>query len=145
MTGIVIREMVPADFDEVARIGRKFANEIVIGKLSDEQVFAVINACFKTGLVLIAEKEEKIVGIIAGHCIDYMSIGKTFDEVIWYVEEKNRGIGLILFKRMINLCKIKGCKGVFMTAYNNKHFYSVEKIYKKYEFNEAERKYYKKL
>lgn len=128
------------------RIGSMYAAETILGSLSTEQMRVLINICLTNGVVLLAEREGKVVGIIAGRIVEECAaMGKFFEEVIWYVDPNNRGLGIMLFKRLLAVCKTNGCDGVSMWAYCNEHLEGVDRLYKRSGFKEVERKYYKTL
>lgn len=144
--GEVIRFANMEDRDELLRIGAKYAKETILGALTDEQMMALVDLCLKCGVVLIAEREGKVVGIIAGRFVEEVpAMGKFFEEVLWYVEPESRGLGIMLFKRLLKVCEGAKCRGVSMWAYCNEHLDGVDRIYKRSGFKEIERKYYKKM
>ena len=142
---MIIRESKAEDYDQLATIGQKYANETLLGRLEPGNIAAIIKSCSSNGIVLIAEVDDRIVGIIAGIFLSGFIKGKFFDEVIWYVEPKYRGIGVKLFRRALHLCEQAGCDGIGMTAYNNDQMDLVERFYKKNGFKEVERRYYKHI
>ena len=143
----MIRYATIAYADEIMRIGSMYAKETVLGSLTTEQMMGLVNICINSGVVLLAEREGKVVGIIAGRFVDGTeSMGMFFEEILWFVDPNHRGIGLMLFKRMMDICNEKPeCRGVSMWAYCNDSLEKVDGLYKKFGFKEIERKYYKKL
>jgi len=141
----MIRVASEKDNEKIAQIGQKYAEGTLLGHLTAEQMQRIIDNCQANGIVLIAEKDEKLIGILAGHFIEGFGLGKFFEEVIWFVDNDSRGVGIGLFQRIQELCKEAGCKGISMTAYNNEHYEPVKALYKRTGFQEIESKYYKKL
>lgn len=141
----IIRKSIYEDMAEVSRISYKYASETLMGNLSEGHLAAMIAGCTEKGFVLIAEREDRVVGILAGVFVEGFDMGKFFEETIWYVEPEYRGIGLRLYKRALQLCKEANCQGIAMTAYNNKHLDNVVKFYERNGFEEIERRFYKKI
>ena len=141
----MIRMATDKDNEALARIGNRYAQETLMGELTSPQLQDIISVCMNMGIVLVAEKEGVVVGLIGGRFVsgDQMTMGMFFEEVIWYVEPENRGLGLLLYKDLMRICEERGCKGIAMTAYCNKHLPAVERLYIKSGFKELERKYYK--
>lgn len=135
------------DSDEIMRIGSMYAAETVLGALTKKQMQGLIEICINAGAVLLAEREGKVVGIIAGRFVQGSEdMGIFFEEILWYVDPEHRGIGLMLFKRMMAICdEREDCNGVSMWAYCNSSLEKVDGLYKRCGFKEIERKYYKKL
>lgn len=143
----MIRYATMKDADEIMRIGNMYASETVLGALTVEQMQGLIGICINSGAVLLAEREGKVVGIIAGRFVEGSeSMGTFFEEILWYVDPNHRGIGIMLFKRMMDICEErKECKGISMWAYCNDSLEKVDGLYKRFGFKEIERKYYKKI
>ena len=116
-----------------------------MGEMTAEQLYALATLALNNGIVLIAERDDKVVGIIAGRIIDGAPMGKFFEEIRWYVDPGNRGIGVLLFKRMIEACEEEGCEGIAMAAYCNEHLDNVDRFYKRTGFrvNGLEIDYYR--
>ena len=72
----IIREIIPTDLEEVARVGNRYSAETLLGELTDEQMAMLISGCLSGGVGLIAEKDRKVVGLIAGKFIEGFSMGK---------------------------------------------------------------------
>ena len=142
---INIREITNSDYNDVKRVGLRYAKETLVGELTEEQLFVILSNCVSRGIVYVAEVDSRVVGVIAGRLIDELSVGRICEEVIWYVEPENRGLGLLLFKKFMIACKKSNCVGVAMVAYKNEHFNLVDKFYKKNGFEEVETKYFKKI
>lgn len=142
----MIRFATQDDKAEIMRIGSQYAAETILGSLTVEQMTGLISLCLGSGIVLLAERDNKIVGIIAGRFVEECpAMGKFFEEILWYVQPDSRGLGIMLFKRLLKLCEENGCQGVSMWAYCNEHLEGVDRLYKRAGFKEIERKYYKKL
>ena len=140
---MIIREIVETDFKEVMRIGQRYSEETLIGTMTDEQLMCITRQCSDNGIAIVAEDDNKLIGVIAGQFIHGMSMGTFVEEVIWYVEPEHRGIGLLLFEKFMVACKLADCEGVAMSAYNNEYLKFVDRLYKKNGFKEVDRKYYK--
>jgi len=141
----MIRFATEEDRAEIERISDKYARETLLGEMTDEQMAGLIDLCMGDGIVLLAERDSRIVGIIAGRFVEGFSLGKFFEEILWYVEPGFRGIGILLFKKLMTSCAENQCSGVSMWAYCNEHLEGVDRLYKREGFKEIERKYYKKL
>jgi GNAT superfamily N-acetyltransferase len=133
------------DMAQAKRVANRYSKDTLLGILTPEQLDKVCDACLSNGIVLVAESEGIVVGVIAAQYIQGLSMGKFADEIIWYVEPEHRGIGLMLFDQFLEGCKRDGCTGVCMVAYNNNSFDMVDMIYKRKGFREIERKYFKEL
>jgi len=141
----MIRFATEKDRAALEKIGQRYSEETILGKLTNDQMTGIIDVCLLSGVVLLAERDNEVVGIIAGRFIDGFSMGLFFEEVLWYVNPEARGLGIMLFKRLLKTCEDKGCKGVSMWAYCNEHLEGVDKLYKRSGFKEIERKYYKTI
>lgn len=142
----MIRFATEKDREALAKISQKYSSETILGDLTNDQMTSLIDICLQSGIVLLAERDDKVVGIIAGRFIDsFNSMGLFFEEILWYVEPSSRGIGIMLFKKLLKTCEERGCKGVSMWAYCNEHLQGVERLYKRTGFKEIERKYYKEI
>jgi len=140
---MIIRNVLETDFPEVMRIGQRYSEETVIGTMTKEQLLTIARVCKDNGIAILAEDDIGVIGVIAGHFIEGMAMGKFCEEVIWYVEPEHRGIGLMLFERFMDACEESGCDGVAMSAYNNRYLKVVDRLYKNNGFKEVDRKYYK--
>ena len=141
----MIRFATEKDRVALEKIGQRYSNETILGKLTHEQMTGLIDICLLSGVVLLAERNGEVVGIIAGRFIDGFSMGLFFEEVLWYVHPESRGLGIMLFKRLLKVCEERGCKGIAMWAYCNEYLEGVDKFYKRTGFKEIERKYYKTI
>jgi GNAT superfamily N-acetyltransferase len=141
-----IRAATKSDHDEVMRISRKYIYETMLGDLSDKQIDDVIHALLTDGILLVAEKEDKIRGIIGGRYVEGFMNGKFTEEILWYVEPEYRGVGKQLYSSFEEQCKTNGCVGIAMSAYSVNGFLKVvERFYLQNGYKEIERKYYKTL
>ena len=141
----MIRFATEKDRENIQRISNMYSKDLLMGTLTDEQMTGIIDICLSTGVILLAEREGKVVGILAGRFVEGFNMGKFFEEVVWFVDPNYRGLGIMLFKRLLQTCEENDCKGVAMTAYCNEHFEGVDKLYKRSGFREIETKYYKTL
>lgn len=142
---IAIRAINDNDLDAVKSVGQRYSQETMLGTLSPEQLEAITASCVKDGIVLVADVEKHVVGVIAGKFVEGFSMGKFCEEVIWYVLPEHRGVGLLLFERFLSSCQAAGCKGVAMSAYNNEYLKVVDRLYRKNGFEEVDRRYYKRF
>lgn len=142
---MIVRNIQTSDYLGVKRVGNRYAKDTLLGLLNDSQLDLIIKSCFEDGIVLIAEKDGDIVGVIGGKFVNGLPGGKMIEEVIWYVEPEHRGIGAVLFDSFLDACKKASCVGLMMVAYNNDSFKFVERFYLRNGFKEIERRYYKEL
>lgn len=142
---MIIRGYTDTDLEDVKRVGNRYAKETILGQLTSDQFDGLVKVCMDSGVALVAEKENRVVGLIAARFLSDTPLGKIADELIWYVEPEHRGIGALLFERFLSSCKEAGCKGLAMVAYQNESFPLVERFYLRNGFKEIERRYYKEL
>jgi GNAT superfamily N-acetyltransferase len=127
------------------RIGQQYSQETLLGTLSLPQLEQLTAVCMDKGIVIVAEIDNRVIGIIAGHVVEGFTMGKFCEEVLWYMDPGHRGAGLLLYGQFMTACREAGCVGVSMSAYNNKYLKAVDRFYKQNGFREVERKYFKEI
>lgn len=118
----MIRHATLLDVPEVVEFTKEFYPQtpyIHIAEFDDETITDLVTRVVKTGIILLATHETKIVGLLATHILPF-----TFNcnvlgcvEAIWYVtpEHQRYGVGVELVKRVDMLRKLRGCKFFQMT------------------------------
>tara|TARA_R110000803_G_scaffold49906_3_gene103738 strand:- start:212 stop:652 length:441 start_codon:yes stop_codon:yes gene_type:complete len=90
---MIIRRAEPEDLPQLVELLTEMHNEVEIpvSKLSTEKGISVIKHVMKTGIVIVAESEGKIVGSQAGRkCCDWWSEEEHFSDFWFYVLPANR-------------------------------------------------------
>jgi GNAT superfamily N-acetyltransferase len=113
-----------------------------------ERVQAIISQMMNSddGLVVVMEKDSKVVGLIVGHFSEHPMFGtKCTTELVWYVDFNYRGTkdSLKLLKAYIEWAEYKGSELVFVSDLERKG--TVERIYTKLGFTQVEISYARRL
>lgn len=117
----MIRHATCLDRAEVLELCREFYPHTSYAKwapFDEESVLEQIDRCTKTGIMLVAQIEDKLVGIIgmvAGPFIFNKDLISA-TELIWWIQPEHRksGLGIELVKRADILRKLKGWKSFQM-------------------------------
>ena len=91
------------------------------------------------GVVVVAEKGDKAVGVLLGSfCLDIDWEGKTgkIDAVFVDEEYRRKGVGTMLFQHFVSIAKKKGVKAV-KSRVNDKNF-EAQKFHESQGFSRAE-------
>jgi hypothetical protein len=118
----MIRHASLLDADEVVEFVREFyplTPYPLVAEFDDETINTLVKRVIKTGIMLLATHEGKIVGIIGTHILPFTFNWNVLGcvEAIWYVtpDHQRSGVGIELVKRVDVLRKLRGCKFFQMT------------------------------
>lgn len=131
---------------DILKLAKEFAGQTESEGYVDENLIFMLNKCIAEGFVLVAEEEEKIVGMVGGIFIfSPLMNGIVFSETAWYVDEKNRGCGKDLFDEMERMVGKTEAKAIVVCAYCNNYQKVVERMYRMREYKEVEHFWMKKI
>lgn len=118
----MIRHATLLDKDSIVTFVEEFYPQtpyMQIAEFEKETIEQLTEKLIKTGIVLIALEQERIVGILGTHILPftYNALVNGCVEAIWYVtpEYQKSGIGIELVERVDKLRKLRGCKFFQMT------------------------------
>lgn len=84
----------------------------------DETVSNLINKITRTGIMLVAQNDDKLIGVIAVMGVPFLFNTNVIEavEVVWWVlpEHQKAGIGWELLKRADSIRKLRGWKAFQM-------------------------------
>jgi len=129
----MIRLALHSDIDNTIPLVKSFYDESLkdYGFDFDETALrAVMTSHCDNKSALVMEKENKIVGVIAGQFVQFpTSSFKVFQEVIWYVLPEYRRHGLSLFTETEKYCQSIGVQAVIMGNMANLNNDKMNKFY----------------
>ena len=141
---IDIRWAQVSDIDNAIELMQEFQDES-LGEygleIKVEQAKELLKKYVDTSLVAI--RDNKIVGVIAGTITDYPLGGKIFQEIVWYVSKKHRVCGLLLFRELEEYCKKIGVSHIVMVHMANLKSQKLGKFYQRIGFKPLEIQYIK--
>jgi N-acetylglutamate synthase-like GNAT family acetyltransferase len=109
---MLIRKAIEHDFPDIKRLMVDFANANPVKLLhkpeySDTHTDAVLTQLYKYGLMLVAEDNNRVVGILLASVVSdvWLPQIKRMSEIAWWVEEsyRNTTAGARLLKKYIEL------------------------------------------
>lgn len=107
-----------ADIDDIFNLGNQ-VNEFKVSK--DVVNFwpkEILKECLQNDAILVAEENKKIVGFII---VNYSSIFKKaiIENIFVSKKHRNKGIGKLLLKALLNDLHDRGCKYICSVIENN--------------------------
>ena len=142
----MIRMYEDNDKVDVLRLANEFAEQTESEGYNDENLIFMMNKCIGEGFILVAEEEEKIVGMVGGIFIfSPLMNGVVFSETAWYVSKDARGCGKELFDEMELMVDKTEAKAITVCAYCNEYQKVVERMYKMRKYKEIEHFWMKKI
>ena len=95
---------------------------------------------------LVAIKDGKVIGIIAGTLVSFGLEGRQmFQELVWFVTKKQRRYGVLLLRAMEEKLKSVGISSIVMSHMTNSKSEKIEKLYDKMGYKMLEVHYVKDL
>lgn len=100
-----------------------------------------------SGIVLVAENEGKIAGVIAGVVYeDFLTGDLISSELFWFVTKEARGsVGVRLLKQFEEQSKLRGAKRILMIHLLSVHSEMLTKLYTLRGYAPIEQTFFKKL
>lgn len=118
----MIRHATSLDVTEIVQFVKQFYPQTpypAMGEFDDETVTNLTARLAKTGIMLLAFHEDKLIGILGTHIAPFIFNANVLGcvEAIWYVtpEHQRSGIGIELVERVDKLRKLRGCGFFQMT------------------------------
>ena len=149
---INVRHANTTDIVDLTRMAEAFFKSSPYSNLGYDET-KVINA-FTLALqspafiVLIAEEENKTVGLVAGFISSsFFNDSLIAAELVWWVdrEARHKGVGQALHTSFEEWAKNMNCKIVTMIALEDNTLELVDKMYNKLGYRPAERSYIKEI
>ena len=151
----MIREATIEDLKEIVRLGKSFFDDALYYldiEYNPIDVWKTLDVLRKddNGILLVAEVDGKIVGMIAGAISTwYFNIQYKFgQEIFWYMSPAYRGtiLGIKLLKELEKQAKSKGCsKWCMISEYHMGNSEELDKLYKRCGYINHETSYIKDL
>lgn len=117
----MIRTTTLLDDNNIVAMAREFYPQSSYSKwadFDDETSLALISTLRKRGILLVAEVDGKLVGLLGAIGVPFIFNANVISghEVIWWVapEHRKTSIGADLLKRASSLCSLKGWKSFQM-------------------------------
>lgn len=149
-THISVRVMNPkTDKPKVFKLIQSFQTESfgksgVLGTPDEATIGAIIDNCWPCSFVLC--EGEKILGVLAGQIgYNFMNQGDVYQEIVWFVNKKYRGKGVLLYLKAKEFAKRLGLSGMVMASLFNDEKAFVDRFYKSQGFVPLETHHYLSL
>lgn len=147
-----IRHATEADVDSIVKMARQFiafAPHASIAEFDDGDLVAATRACMDNGLVLVAEQEGAVVGMLFGVLTGVWFAPKTAwaVELAWWVDPAARGgtAGIRLVTAFQDWAREQGAKLVAMSSLHLDHDTRVSSVLERMGFSPSEHTYIKRL
>lgn len=146
----MIRPAVPADSAKLGELGARFFLEAGLAarglQFCPDSYFRTLEALSKDGILLAAENEGEVVGIIgSGICPAWWNNDVlTCQELLWYVLPSHRlGMGRKLFDAFEAEAKSRGVRLIGMTAEEGLRSTALNRLYRQRGYSLAELTFWK--
>lgn len=143
----MIRKAVKSDVAQIVGMARKFYATTDYSSWADfceETVRDLTESMVENHLVLVAEKEGRLVGVVGLFVAPFMFNKRKTGayEVVWWVdpEQQNAGVGSALLDAVVPACEEMGCNAVQMVHLRNSPPQASE-IYKRMGYMHTESSY----
>ena len=135
-----------ADVIELVRNFHKEALSDYALKIDEDSLIKFFDKCVAQMFLLIDEKTDKCEGLIAGQeIINPVSGERTFQEIMWYVNEHYRKHGVYLFYKAQEILKQEGFAAIIMVCLANSKTEKLFKLYERLGFIPLEHHFIRKL
>ena len=145
---MIIRLAKIEDIEPALGLIKEFQEEVIdeYNILCDDEVARSIMTAF-VSTTLIAEKDGKIVGLLAGTIVNYpLNKNRVFQEVLWFVTKQYRKYGILLLNEAERYAKeVWGCIQMIMVHMGNSKSEKLEAFYLKRGYKFLEAHYLKRL
>jgi L-amino acid N-acyltransferase YncA len=118
-----VRKATAEDLPAILRMARKFYAETsyaALTPMSDDAVIGLARMIMDTGVLLVAEVQGDVVGMVALMVLPFMFNRdvRTAHEVAWWVDpdERASGAGIALMRALERACRAAGCRAIQMIA-----------------------------
>jgi GNAT superfamily N-acetyltransferase len=144
----VIRECAESDLPELMRMARDFLActafcHVELDEASLTKLVSGLNG--ETGVVLVAERDGKLCGMIAMVAFPHYFNASVLaaQEFFWWVDPSARGtsVSIRLLERAEQWARDRGCQTVHMLSLDKLNGENVEKLYRRRGYEPLERTY----
>jgi GNAT superfamily N-acetyltransferase len=147
-----IRNATEADVDTIVRMARHFiafAPHATIAEYEDTDLANAIRACMEHGVLLVAEQDDAVVGMLFGIVSGLWFAPRTLwaSELAWWVEPAARGgtAGIRLVTAFQDWALKQGAKVVAMSSLHLDHDTRVGNVLERMGFSPSEHTYIKRI
>jgi L-amino acid N-acyltransferase YncA len=123
---MIVRKATAEDLPAILAMSRKFyatTSYAALTPMSDDTVIALALMMMDTGVLLVAEVDGVVVGMVALMVLPFLfnHAIKTAHEVAWWVDpvERASGAGIALMRALERECRAAGCKAIQMICLPN--------------------------
>jgi GNAT superfamily N-acetyltransferase len=147
-----IRNATEADVDTIVKMARHFiafAPHAAVAEYDDEDLANAARACMQHGLLIVAEQDNEIIGMLLGIVSGLWFAPRTLwaSELAWWVEPAARGgtAGIRLVTAFQNWALKQGAKVVAMSSLHLDHDTRVGNVLERMGFEQSEHTYIKRI
>lgn len=147
-----IRNATEADVDTIVKMARHFiafAPHAAVAEYDDEDLANAARACMQHGLLIVAEQDNEIIGMLLGIVSGLWFAPRTLwaSELAWWVEPAARGgtAGIRLVTAFQDWAREQGAKVVAMSSLHLDHDTRVGNVLERMGFEQSEHTYIKRI
>jgi GNAT superfamily N-acetyltransferase len=147
-----IRNATEADVDTIVKMARHFiafAPHAAVAEYTDEDLAHAARSCMQHGLLIVAEQDGEIIGMLLGIVSGLWFAPRTLwaSELAWWVEPAARGgtAGIRLVTAFQDWAREKGAKVVAMSSLHLDHDSRVGNVLERMGFSPSEHTYIKRI
>jgi GNAT superfamily N-acetyltransferase len=147
-----IRNATEADVETIVKMARHFiafAPHAAVAEYDDEDLANAARACMQHGLLIVAEQDNEIIGMLLGIVSGLWFAPRTLwaSELAWWVEPAARGgtAGIRLVTAFQDWAREQGAKVVAMSSLHLDHDTRVGNVLERMGFEQSEHTYIKRI
>ena len=147
-----IRNATEADVETIVKMARHFiafAPHAAVAEYDDEDLANAARACMQHGLLIVAEQDGEIIGMLLGIISSLWFARRTLwaSELAWWVEPAARGgtAGIRLVTAFQDWAREQGAKVVAMSSLHLDHDTRVGNVLERMGFEQSEHTYIKRI
>lgn len=147
-----VRHATPDDADDLYALAQEFiafAPHGMFAEFTEEELRAQVNVCIASALVLVAEDDGKVVGMLVGLLSGLWFAPSTVmaAELAWWVTPSARGgtAGIRLVTAFQDWAREKGARIVTMSSLHLDHDTRVSTVLERMGFKQSEHTYIKRV
>jgi GNAT superfamily N-acetyltransferase len=147
-----IRNATEADVETIVKMARHFiafAPHAAVAEYDDEDLANAARACMQHGLLIVAEQDNEIIGMLLGIISSLWFARRTLwaSELAWWVEPAARGgtAGIRLVTAFQDWARDQGAKVVAMSSLHLDHDGRVGNVLERMGFSPSEHTYIKRI
>lgn len=150
---MIIREAKSTDIEGIKVLGESFYNEANFSSkglsLNLDSFAAFLRQVIDHPdvVILVCEKDEELVGTVAGAITPWIldTSQSILQEIWWYVDPKERGVGGRLLKRFEEIGRQKDVTFVLMVTLDSKHEDKLINYYERQGYQHLEHHFIKRM